>query len=87
MEARGAPGTLGRRPVNWRIAGMIAAIVIITLSVLWMAAESHYRSCIARANAKYPAVPVSAYNGRSTGPLRVSFVAQRQAAVDACHRY
>ena len=88
MEAGISPGVRrpGRGATDSRVVGIVAAIAIVVLSVLWMAAESHYRSCIAKANAKYPAVAVSAFNGKATGPLRVSFVSQRQAAVDSCHR-
>ena len=88
MEARSSSGLRGpgRGAIEWRGVTRLAAVVIVVLSVLWLAAESHYRSCIAKANAKYPAVAVSAFNGKTTGPLRVSFVSQRQKAVDSCHR-
>lgn len=62
----------------------IATAAIVALSVLWMASESHYRSCVAKVNSKYPAVAVSAFNGRQTGPLKVSFTLERQRAVGDC---
>jgi hypothetical protein len=65
---------------------VVVAIVVVAVSLFWLAAESHYKSCIAQANAKYPAVPVSANNGTVTGPLKLSFVSERQKAVDDCHR-
>ena len=86
VEARVARGLSTGGPTDWRFVAIVAAVAIVVLSVLWMAAESHYRSCIARANAKFPAVAVSAFNGKVTGPLRVSFVTERQKAVDDCHR-
>ena len=49
--------------------------------------ESRYRSCIARVQAQYPAVPVSAFTGRATGPLKVSFVNERARALDDCGRF
>jgi hypothetical protein len=49
--------------------------------------ESRYRSCIARAEARYPAVAVSAFTGRATGPLKVSFVDERARALDDCGRF
>ena len=49
--------------------------------------EARYRSCIASAEARYPAVPVSAFNQQSTGPLKVSFVEERADALDDCGRF
>ena len=46
-----------------------------------------YRSCIARAVAQYPAIPVSAFTGRVTGPLKVSYASERAAALDDCGRF
>lgn len=37
-----------------------------------------------KAEAKFPAVPVSAFSGKQTGPLKVSFVSERAKAVDEC---
>jgi hypothetical protein len=39
------------------------------------------------ADARYPAVAVSAFTGRATGPLKVSFVAERARALDDCGRF
>ncbi|MFN8131537.1 MAG: hypothetical protein U0R70_08315 [Solirubrobacteraceae bacterium] len=76
--------SFGARPVVL-IPAAIAALIVV-LSIAWLAMESHYRSCVAAAEAKYPAVPVSAFTGRQTGPLKVSFVSQRQQAVGDCSR-
>ncbi len=76
--------SVGFRPVVM-IPAAIGALIVV-LSVAWLAMESHYRSCVAAAEAKYPAVPVSAFSGRQTGPLKVSFVSQRQQAVGDCSR-
>ena len=65
---------------------LLIMAVLITLSVLWGAMESHYRSCVASAEARFPAVPVSAVNGESTGPLKLSFLTERQEAVESCGR-
>jgi hypothetical protein len=35
----------------------------------------------------YPAVPVSAFNSRAAGPLKVSFTAERARALDSCGRF
>jgi hypothetical protein len=74
------------RPGRTALAFAIAA-VLASLSLVWMAGESHYKSCIAAANANFPAVPVSALNGTQTGPLKLSFTRERQAAVKKCGRF
>ena len=65
---------------------LLAAVVLITISAVWGAMESHYRSCVAAAEARFPAVPVSAVNGEQTGPLKLSFLTERQEAVEECGR-
>jgi hypothetical protein len=65
------------------IAAMIA-VALIVIALLWTASEMHYRACVEKAEAKFPAVPVSAFTGRATGPLKVSFVNERSKAVDDC---
>jgi hypothetical protein len=70
-------------------AGGIAVVVAVALAVVSLvvlALESRYRSCVDAAEARFPAVAVSAFNTRSTGPVKVSFVRERQRAVDDCHR-
>ncbi len=74
---------------NPRRIGAIAAAValaLVTISVLVIALETRYRSCLTAAEAKYPAVAVSAFNTRTTGPVKVSYVEERQRAVDDCGR-
>ena len=65
---------------------LFAMAVLITLAAVWGAMESHYRSCVASAEARFPAVPVSAVNGEETGPLKLSFLTERQEAVERCGR-
>jgi hypothetical protein len=67
--------------------GLAIFALVATLALVWMAGESHYKSCVAAASAKFPAVPVSAFNGSATGPLKVSFTSERQKAVSDCHRF
>jgi hypothetical protein len=62
------------------------ASLALALPLLWLAAEAHYRGCVEAAQARYPAVPVSAFTTRTTGPLKLSFVAEREAAVEGCGR-
>ena len=75
---------LARDP-RMRLA-LVAAVLVAGLSALWGAMESHYRSCVMAAEARFPGVPVSALTTRDTGPLKLSFVAERQRAVDGCGR-
>lgn len=65
---------------------VLGAAVVAALALLWSAGESHYRSCVAAAQARYPATPVSALSSRETGPLKLSFVRERQNAVEDCGR-
>jgi hypothetical protein len=78
--------TTTRRTSRATIA-LVAAAVIVAVCAVLLVGESRYRSCIARAEARYPAVPVSAFNGRATGPLKVSFVDERAGALDDCGRF
>jgi hypothetical protein len=63
------------------LVGLIAAIA------LWKQASAvNERACIEAAEAKYPAVAVSAFarNTSATGPLKISFIRERTRAVNAC---
>ena len=82
------------RYVTWdlpraAVIGLVLGGLVIVLSVVWMAGESHYRSCVAKAEAEFPAAPVSAFSGDTAevGPLKLSFVEERAAAVQDCSRF
>jgi hypothetical protein len=64
------------------IAGLFAAWG------LWrLASETEQRACIEAAQARYPAVGVSAFvtrDRRDSGPIKLSFERERQRAVAAC---
>ena len=68
------------------LVGVIASVVIAV--ALWrIAGETDERTCIEAAEAKVPAVPVSAFVTRdrsATGPLKLSYIRERTRAVDAC---
>lgn len=66
--------------------GVVLAVLALLVCAVLGVVEARYRSCIAAAEARYPAVPVSAFTTEDTGPLKVSFVEERQEAVDACSR-
>jgi hypothetical protein len=65
---------------------VLIGLLVVVVALLWGAMESHYRSCVSAAEARFPAVPVSALTGEETGPLKLSFVTERQQAVDGCGR-
>jgi hypothetical protein len=71
---------------SWGGIALLVAAVLAALALLWMASEAHVSSCVEKAEAKFPATPVSAFNGKATGPLKVSFVKERTAAVEDCGR-
>jgi hypothetical protein len=66
---------------------VVAAAVVVAICAVLLVGESRYRSCIARAEARYPAVPVSAFTGRAPGPLMVSLVTARGRALHDCGRF
>ena len=67
---------------------VIAIASVVAAVALWKGAgATDDRACIEAAEAKYPAVGVSAFvtrDRRDTGPIKLSFAAERQKAVDAC---
>ena len=67
---------------------VIAVASIVAAIALWKTAgATDDRACIEAAEARYPAVGVSAFvtrDRRDTGPIKLSFVTERQKAVDAC---
>ena len=69
------------------IAAVFVILGIVSTVALWrLADETGRRACIEAAQAKYPAVAVSAFerNRSATGPLKVSSPRERAAAVDDC---
>jgi hypothetical protein len=64
-----------------------AVLVLVFLFALLFYGEARYRSCIARAEAEFPAVAVSSFNQRDTGPLKVSYVDERARALEGCGRF
>ncbi len=67
---------------------VIAISAIVAAIALWRTAgATDERACIEAASAKYPPVGVSAFvtrDRRDTGPIKLSYVNERQRAVDAC---
>jgi hypothetical protein len=65
----------------------LAVLALLVVFGLLFYGEARYRSCLARAEAEFPAVPVSSFNQAATGPLKVSFVAERARALERCGRF
>ncbi len=67
---------------------VIAIASVVAAVALWKTAgATDDPACVEAAEARYPAVGVSAFvtrDRRDTGPIKLSFVAERQKAVDAC---
>ena len=82
MEASNRPSS----PRWTRIVGVLS-IALIALALLLIAGEMRYSNCIDKAQAEFPASPVSAFNTKTTGPIKLSFVAERKKAVDDCDRF
>ena len=75
---------------NPRTIGIVAGAAIAVLSLVWIGGSENYKSCVEAAEAKYPAVPVSAFvteDPGEVGPLKVSYVQERADAVDDCSRF
>ena len=60
------------------------AVALVVIALLWAANGLNAQACVDKAQAQYPAVPVSAFTGRETGPLKVSFTRERAEAVEGC---
>ena len=66
-------------------AGFAALIALILVVALWRVGDGlKQQACISKVEAQFPAIPVSALNGKGTGPLKVSFLAERAAAAKDC---
>jgi len=75
-----------RSPRSPATIAIVAAAAVVIVCAVMLVLEARYRSCIARAEAEFPAVPVSAFAREQTGPLKVAFVAERARALDDCGR-
>jgi type II secretory pathway pseudopilin PulG len=68
---------------------VLVVFAILGALIAWGLLKTGYalreQACINRVMAQYPAVSVSAYNSeRSTGALKLSYDAERRAAVRDC---
>jgi hypothetical protein len=87
VEARSvAPSPFGgtRLAPTVAVIAIVVCAAVVTVSAVRAVADMRKRTCIEQAEAEFPAVPVSAFSGRETGPVKVSFIKERQEAVDDC---
>ena len=84
-----------RDPVKTLLTAALLVVVLFAAIGIWKLAgatsdeadAAERRACIEEAEARYPAVSVSAFVTRdrsASGPLKLSFVRERQRAVAAC---
>ena len=77
------------------LTALLVVVVLIAAVGIWKVAgaasdnadANEKRACVEAAQARYPAVSVSAFVTRdrsASGPLKLSFVKERQRAVAAC---
>lgn len=81
------PTTKLRAPSAGKSGLVGISALIAALSVFWMATETHYGQCVDAQVAKYPAIGVSAFNTKSTGPIKLAYDAERRAGVEKCKRF
>jgi hypothetical protein len=79
------PAAAGTSPLIG-IAAIISALALLLggWSLHDSAAQAKKSACVQAAAATYPAVGVSAFNTKSTGPIKVAYDAERKKAVAAC---
>lgn len=67
------------------LAAIVAIGIVVSAVAFWRMGEGLAdQACIAKAVAKFPAVPVSAYTGKAAGALKLSFVSERQKEITSC---
>ncbi|MFM8884381.1 MAG: hypothetical protein ACKOH7_06215 [Solirubrobacterales bacterium] len=67
------------------VTGIALVIALIAAIGLWrLGANEGEQACIARVAQEYPGVPVSAFNGKQTGALKLSYDSERRKALNEC---
>lgn len=69
------------------VGGLVLIGLFLAIGVWRLGSQTSERACIEAAQARYPAVSVSAFVTRdrsASGPLKLSFVRERQRAVAEC---
>lgn len=65
-------------------AVVAVALIAIAVALFSLASQVKYGNCVAAQTAKYPPIGVSAFNTKTTGPIKVAYDAERRKAVNAC---
>lgn len=76
----------GRSGAGTVVTGIVAAaLVAIAVALFSLSSAVKQGNCIAEQSAKYPAIGVSAFNTKTTGPIKVAYDAERRKAIaDEC---
>ena len=69
-----------------RIIAVVSVFVLVIIAIsLWQVGSAlDKQACVAKAVGQYPGVPVSAYTGKATGALKLSFINERLKALNSC---
>lgn len=63
--------------------GLIAlALIGIAVALFSLSSQVKFGNCVAAQSAKYPAIGVSAFNTKTTGPIKVAYDAERREAIE-----
>lgn len=67
------------------IVSAVIALALIAIAVALFSLSSGIKqsACVAEQSAKYPAIGVSAFNTKTTGPIKVAYDAERRKAIEA----
>ena len=65
--------------------GALLCGLVIAFSIWSLAGAVSAQSCVQKVLAQYPAVPVSAFTGPQTTAMKLSFVTERQKALESCN--
>jgi hypothetical protein len=63
----------------------VVAVAVIAFSLWQVGSSLSKQACVDEAVGRYPGVPVSAYSGANSTAMKLSFVVERQKALDSCN--
>ncbi|MEI6446996.1 MAG: hypothetical protein WCO96_03830 [Actinomycetes bacterium] len=83
----GSTGTrVGSDTTRRLVVGLALVLLLVSTVALWRTGSGLAKqACVDQVLARYPAVPVSAYTSPNSTALKLSFVGERQKALDSCN--
>ena len=75
---------LGTTASKALIAALMLALSVIAFSLFQVGSSLAKQACVDEAVGRYPGVPVSAYASATSTAMKLSFVVERQKALDSC---